>query len=56
MNKYNYNDKGQRHGYWELYWLNGNPWCRGSYINNAATGYWEWYDDKGEFFEKQFYL
>jgi len=58
MNEYNYNDKGEKHGYWKLYQPNGNIWCRGSYINGFATGYWEWYNknNKGELIEKQFYL
>jgi len=56
MNKYNYNDKGQRHGYWKGCFSNGNLSYKGKYINGFATGYWEWHDDKGELIEKQFYL
>jgi hypothetical protein len=56
MNEYNYNDKGEKHGYWEDYYYIGNIWCIGKYINGFATGYWEWHDDKGELIEKEFYL
>jgi hypothetical protein len=26
-----YNDKGERHGYWGQYYSNGNPWYKGNY-------------------------
>jgi len=51
------NDKGERIGYWEEYWSNGNLDFKGNYtLNGKPDGYWEWYDDKGELTEKEFYL
>lgn len=35
-----YNDKGQKHGYWDLTYEDGN-YIQGHYINNERTGYWE---------------
>ena len=38
-----YNDKGQRHGPWERYWSNGNPWYKTNYINGNEHGLCEDY-------------
>ena len=37
------NDKGQRHGYWERYYANGNLWYKCFYHNGKEVGYEEWY-------------
>ena len=42
-----YNEKGEPHGYWEQYWLNGNLAYRGNYINGQLNGLWECYDNDG---------
>ena len=40
-----YNNKGQRHGYWEVYVDNGDLWIKCVYVNNNINGvfesYWE---------------
>ncbi len=50
------NDKGQRHGYWEDYYLNGNLLSKGNFINGKRDGYWEWYDPNSNIIEKKFFL
>jgi len=44
MNKFN--DKGEKHGPWEVYWDNGNLDYKGNYINGKKHGLFEdyWYD------------
>jgi antitoxin component YwqK of YwqJK toxin-antitoxin module len=51
-----YNDKGERHGYWEKYYLNGNLWYKGNYVNGNRHGYWEWYHDNGQLDSKIYYI
>jgi hypothetical protein len=44
MTKINqYNEKGQRHGYWEIYYFDGSLWYKGNYNNGIEIGYWEIY-------------
>jgi antitoxin component YwqK of YwqJK toxin-antitoxin module len=43
-----YNDKGEKHGYWEYYYDNGQLWCKGNYINGKEHGYWEVYYSNGQ--------
>lgn len=38
-----YNENGQRHGYWEMYFNNGRPYYKGFYHNDEPVGYWEFY-------------
>ena len=33
-----YNDKGERHGPWVVYWSNGNTWYKTNYINGKEHG------------------
>ena len=40
QDKTQYNGKGQRHGYWEIYWSNGKPHYKGMYINGIDLGFW----------------
>ena len=42
-----YNDKGERHGYWEEYHSNGKLWYKGNYINDKYDGYWKGYHSNG---------
>ena len=38
---YPYNDKGQRHGYWEVYWSDGDIAFKRYYLNGKLSGYEE---------------
>ena len=52
-----YNDKGQRHGYWEFYFNTGQLMYRCFYSNGNANGFAEqycWTD--GKVTEKTYYL
>lgn len=46
------NGDGQRDGYWETYFDNGNIFYKGNYINGLATGYWETYNEDGSILDK----
>jgi len=55
------NDKGQPHGLWEMYWVNGKLMWKCFYHNAKEIGYnecYDWYDchytDKLE--EKKYYI
>ena len=37
------NENGERHGYWEVYYSNGQLWFKGHYNNGEEVGYWEDY-------------
>ena len=43
-----YNDKGQKHGYWETYWGNGQLRYKGSFLNGKMHGDWESYFSNGQ--------
>ena len=51
-----YNDRGQRHGYWEKYYSNGEFLYKGHYLDGKVIGYWEFYELNGETMSKEFYL
>jgi antitoxin component YwqK of YwqJK toxin-antitoxin module len=36
-------NKGQRHGYWEIYFTNGKLWTKCYFINDKEVGYQEYY-------------
>lgn len=38
---------GKRHGYWVLYWSNGNFCYKGNFNHGKDIGYWEMYDEDG---------
>jgi antitoxin component YwqK of YwqJK toxin-antitoxin module len=42
-----FNEIGYRHGYWELYYTNGNLESKGHYLNGYRHGYWEYYNFDG---------
>ncbi len=42
------NELGQRHGYWEHYYFNGNISTKGTYSKNKRHGYWEDYLQDGK--------
>jgi len=50
-----YNDKGQKHGYWECYWPNGYIIYKCIYNNDKEIGYEEFYDIYGKL-SKKYYL
>jgi antitoxin component YwqK of YwqJK toxin-antitoxin module len=41
------NENGNRHGYCEIYYDNGNLWYKGTYVDGKPHGYWEGYYDNG---------
>jgi len=52
-----YNDKGQRHGVWEMYWGNGRLWFKCFYYNSKRVGYEELYHyHNGKMKDKTYYL
>jgi uncharacterized protein len=50
-----YNDKRERHGYWEWYYPNGKLMWKGSYKDGKQDGYWEWYNGNGKLWYKGSY-
>jgi len=51
-----FNDKRQKHGYWVIYYLNGNLRHRGNFINGKLSGYWEEYSTNGELMAKEYFI
>ena len=51
-----YNDKGEKHGPWEIYHDNGNPWYKENYINGKEHGLYELYHSNGKLNIKQYIL
>ena len=51
-----YNSQGNREGYWEWYFKNGQLMCKGHYVNGKEEGYWEWYYDNGQLSFKSHYV
>jgi antitoxin component YwqK of YwqJK toxin-antitoxin module len=43
-----FNNKSERHGYWEKRYANGNLNYKGYYINDKRHGYWESYYPNGK--------
>ncbi len=52
----NRNDKGQRHGYQEQYFSNGNLGFKCLYNNGIRVDYVEWYHLKGKLACKTFHI
>jgi len=46
------NELGERDGYWEGTFTNGNISYKGNYINGEEDGYWEDYHSKGNLYYK----
>ena len=42
-----YNEKGQKHGYWEHHHPNGQLESKGYYLNNLKNGTWVHYTENG---------
>lgn len=56
-----YDKNNERHGYWEVYYTNGNLACgnlayKGNYSHGREIGYWENYHTNGKLYSKEFYL
>lgn len=56
IDKNNYNNIFQRHGYWEGYWFSNNIMMKGNFNNGKEIGYWEWYYSDGKIKRKEYYL
>ncbi len=50
-----FNEKNQRHGYWEIYYLNGKLAAKGTYINHKRHGYWEEFLVNGQLYWKGYF-
>jgi len=50
------NHKGQRHGYWEVYWSNGELWRKCVFINGKLNGVFESYSYDGKLRYKNYHL
>jgi len=50
-----YNDKGQQHGLWEMYY-DGQLYFKCFYHNGEEIGYEEIYYDNGKLFEKKYHI
>ena len=50
-----YNDKGEKHGYWEDYYSNGQLCYKGDYVAGKRHGSWERYYDNGQLYSKCYY-
>ena len=50
------NNKGEPHGYWEVYFSNGNLWYKGNFINRKQHGYWEFYLTNNELKSKEYFI
>ena len=50
-----YNEKGEAHGYWELYWSNGKLQYKGNFINGEQYGSLERYYTNGKIYYKEYY-
>jgi antitoxin component YwqK of YwqJK toxin-antitoxin module len=51
-----FDEKGNRHGYWERYWSNGKLDFKGNYVNGNRHGYFESYYDNGQLYYKGNYV
>jgi antitoxin component YwqK of YwqJK toxin-antitoxin module len=51
-----YNERGEKHGYWEEYWSNGQLLWKGNFVNGNRDGYWEWYYTHGQLISKGRYV
>jgi antitoxin component YwqK of YwqJK toxin-antitoxin module len=50
-----YNEKGNPHGYWELYYTNSNLMFKGNYNDGKPYGYWEFYHFDGKLQQQIFF-
>jgi antitoxin component YwqK of YwqJK toxin-antitoxin module len=50
------NENGNRHGYWEYYYDNGNLCSKGNYVDGKEQGYWEKYHSNGKLNQIIYYI
>ena len=50
-----YNSKGQRHGYWEIYYMGDTLEYNGHYKNDKCVGLWKGYNRDGTLWYKEYY-
>jgi antitoxin component YwqK of YwqJK toxin-antitoxin module len=51
-----YNERGEKHGYWEEYYDNGQLMRKGNFVNGNRDGYWEEYRPNGQLLWKGNYV
>jgi antitoxin component YwqK of YwqJK toxin-antitoxin module len=51
-----FDEKGNRHGYWEKYYGDGKLSYKGEWVNGKEHGYWESYYDNGKLSYKGNYV
>ena len=51
-----FNSRGNREGYWEGYFKNGQLCWKGHYVNGNREGYWEGYYANGQLLYKVHYV
>jgi len=51
-----FNEKGEKHGYWESHYSNGKLWYKGNYVNGNRHGYWESHYSNGKLWYKGNYV
>jgi antitoxin component YwqK of YwqJK toxin-antitoxin module len=51
-----FDENGERHGYWEEYYDNGQLEYKRNYVNGKQHGYWEWYYSNGQLCYKGNYV
>jgi hypothetical protein len=51
-----FDENGNRHGYWEDYYSNGQLDYKGNFVNGKPHGYWEEYWSNGELYYKANYV
>jgi len=52
-----FNNIGEHHGYWEVYWSNGFLAYKSFYQNDKEVGYEEiYYNSDGKLSKKKYYL
>jgi uncharacterized protein len=51
-----YDIEGNKTGYWEEYYNNGNLHTKGNYVNGNVDGYWEYYHRNGNLLSKGNYV
>jgi antitoxin component YwqK of YwqJK toxin-antitoxin module len=50
------NNKGQQHGYCELYWDDGHLWYKRFFHNGKEIGYEETYWHSGKLLRKKYHI
>jgi antitoxin component YwqK of YwqJK toxin-antitoxin module len=51
-----YNERGQKHGYWEEYLPGGQLFSKGHWVNGNRDGHWEFYHSNGQLMWKGRYV